>query len=199
MDNLALALGALAGLVQLAGYWQYHWAMSHDEHKPNTASWFMWGVGGVTELIVYMALVEDRAKEILPAVCAVVVVITFLRVWWREGVLRLDRWDWTVVLIDSAVVAFWFLTKNPYAANVFLGIDMILSFLPILKSTRKDPCSENPVPWRTWTIAYSVLTLVVILQWQNAWELIYPVIYLVLHAAVWQLSARTARAAVSHL
>ncbi len=190
MDKLAIALGILAGLVQLAGYWYYHKAMtSHPDHNPNAASWFMWGVGGVAELIVYAALVEDAAKEILPAVCAVVVVITFLRVWWREESLSLDRNDWIIVLFDAAVVAFWFVTKNPFAANALLGIDMILSFWPILKSTRENPSAEQPKPWLLWTIAYGILTVVVIIRWENVWELIYPVFYFLLHGAVWRLSS----------
>lgn len=186
MDRLAIALGILAGLVQLAGYWQYHQVMStHNDHKPNAASWFMWGVGGATELIVYAALVEDRSKEFLPAVCAVVVIITFLRVWWREGTFKLTAHDWAIVAVDAAVVGFWFLTKNPYASNALLGADMLLSFIPILGSTWRDPKSEQPRPWMTWTIAYALLTTVVIIKWENAWELIYPVLYLILHGAVW--------------
>ena len=196
MDNLALTLGVLAGLVQLAGYWQYNKAMSHAGHKPNAASWFMWGIGGVTELVVYSSLVKDRSKEILPAVCAVVVIITFVRIWWRDRTLNMDCHDWIVVGFDALVVVFWFVTKNPFAANALLGIDMFLSFIPIIGSTYRNPASEHPHPWATWTIAYSLLTLVVILQWENSWELIYPVLYVVLHGVIWYISgvksARTA-------
>lgn len=184
-----MILGILAGLVQLAGYWYYHKVMSdYDGHAPNAASWFMWGVGGVTELIVYAALVGNHSKEILPAVCAVVVIITFVRVWWRERSLSMDRSDWMVVAFDAAVVAFWFVTKNPFASNALLGVDMLLSFWPILKTTRKNPSCEHPLPWMIWTVAYGLLTLVVVIQWENGWELIYPVLYMVLHGAVWRLS-----------
>jgi hypothetical protein len=162
--------------------------MSRIGYKPNVASWFMWGVGGVTELIIYAALVNNAAKEILPAVCAVVAVVTFLRVWWREDSFHLDRKDWVIVALDVVLVAFWFITRNPFASNVLLGFDMLLSFLPILRSTWNNPRSEHPTPWRTWTIAYGLLTLVVILRWENVWELIYPVLYLVLHALVWGIA-----------
>ena len=163
--------------------------MSQDGHKPNAASWFMWGVGGVTELIVYAALVQDRAKEVLPAVCAVAVVLTFWRVWRKEGFGKLERQDWWTIGLDVAVVVVWFATKNPILSNVLLGVDMIASFAPVLSSTWRDPRSEHPKPWRTWTCAYSLLTLVVILQWESGWELIYPVLYAVLHGAIWRLSS----------
>jgi len=192
MGNLAMVLGVLAGLIQLTGYWQYHKVMiTHDGHKPNAASWFMWGVGGIVELVIYAALVDDHSKEILPAVCAVVAVILFLRVWWREHSFRLNLEDWIIISCDFVVVAFWFLTKNPYAANALLGLDMVLSFVPILRSTLENPKNEHPAPWKTWTIAYTVLTLVVVLQWENAWELIYPVTYLVLHGAIWYITRKS--------
>lgn len=198
MDQLALAIGVLAGLVQLAGYWQYNKIMSQDPaHKPNAATWFMWGAGGVEELIVYAALVQDRSKEILPAVCAVVVTITFLRVWWREGTLSLDRKDWLVIGVDVFVIAFWFVTHDPVASNVLLGMDISISFIPIIKSTLAHPNGERPQPWRTWTSAYALLTLVVVLQWENGWELVYPVVCLVLHCIVWQLARAGRRSAVA--
>lgn len=192
MYVFAWILGILAGSVQLLGYYQYNRVMTlHPDHKPNAASWAMWGLGGSAELIVFAALAQDHSKEVLPTVCAVVVIFTFIRVWRRGESFEIEDW-WNVitVAVDVAVVAYWFITKNPYVANALLGLDMIASFIPILRSVWKDPSSEYPVPWRTWTMAYSLLTLLVIIQWESGWELIYPVIYTFLHGAVWLLSRR---------
>lgn len=193
MDNLALTLGVLAGLIQLAGYWQYNRIMSSSpDHKPNAASWFMWGVGGFTELIIYANTADDREKEILPAVCALVAVFMLFRVWSRSGGLSLDKHDKRIIGLDLGLVAFWFITRNLLISNLFLALDMYVSFRPILKSVRKNPLSEHPLPWRTWTIAYSLLTVLTIVQWEGWLELIYPAFYMVLHGAVWRLSARKA-------
>lgn len=204
VDSVATVLGVLAGLVLLWGYYQYNQAMlKYEGHKPNTATWFMWGIGGVSEFIIYSALVINSSKEILPAMCALAITLTFLHVWWREKSLNLTKWDWTIIALDGGVVAFYFIIKalypdeRPLAANVLLGADMVFSFYPLLKSTWRCPSSEHPAPWRTWTIAYGLLTLVVLIQWVDAWELIYPVVYLVLHGAVWWLCrVRRVRAAV---
>lgn len=202
MDNLALALGALAGLVQLAGYWQYNKVMLLGGHKPNPASWFMWAVGGFTELIVFAGLVEygaeevssARAKEILPAVCAVVAIYTFARIWKRGASLDLDKTDKGIIVFDSLLVGYWFVTKNLLISNLLLGLDMIVSFWPCIDDVRKDPRSEHPSPWRTWTVAYTLLAVVVIIEWEGWLELIYPVVYAVLHGTIWYLSSvRTER------
>ncbi len=191
MDKLALALGVLAGLVQLAGYWQYNKAItSYDGHKPNAASWLMWGVGGGVELLIFDSLVRSWSKDFLPMMCAVAAVFVFLRVWWRGAAFELERWDKLVIIpLDIALVAFYVVSRDPITSNVFLGIDILVSFWPALVSTYRDPQSEHPRSWRTWTLAYALLTLVVIIDWKNGWELIYPVSCLVLHAIVWRLSS----------
>lgn len=199
MDYLALAIGVLAGLVQLAGYWQYNEAMtSHKDHDPSATSWFMWAIGGFVELVIFAGLVEKqaeevtaaRSKEILPAVCAIVVIYTFIRIWRRERSLDISRKDWTIIGFDTALVAFYVATKNVYVANLLLIPDMVVSFWPTLRDTWRKPASEHPKPWLTWTVAYGLLTFVVILEWESAWELIYPAGYLVLHGAVWLISSR---------
>jgi hypothetical protein len=187
MTEFTLALGVLAGLVQLAGYWQYHRIMASDvEHSPNAASWLMWGVGGLSELIIYAYTVDNRDKEILPAVCAAVALIMFIRVWRRANGLHLDRHEWHMVALDMGLVAFWFVTRNLLFSNLFLALDMYVSFRPVLKHVRENPRSEHPEPWKTWTIAYSLLTLLVVIQWEGWLELIYPVTYLILHGLVWR-------------
>ena len=190
MDNLALAIGVLAGLVQLAGYWQYNQAMtSYYGHKPSTASWLMWGLGGGVELLIFDSLVQSWSKDFLPMMCAVAAIFVFLRMWWRGVSFELERWDVLVIIpLDLALVAFYVVSRDPIASNVFLGVDILVSFLPTLWGTWKKPISEHPSPWRTWTFAYALLTMLVLLQWENGWELIYPVSCMVLHGTVWYLA-----------
>lgn len=160
-------------------------------HRPNAASWFMWGVGGFTELIIYANTADNRDKEILPAVCAAVAVIMLVLVWRREKGLHLDRHDRQIVMLDMGLVAFWFITRNLLLSNLLLALDMFVSFKPILKSVRENPRSEHPLPWRTWTIAYALLTLLTLIQWEGWLELIYPVTYLFLHGMVWRIASST--------
>lgn len=191
MDQLAFALGVLAGLVQLAGYWQYNKAISsYDGHKPNAASWLMWGLGGGVELLIFDSLVQSWSKDFLPMMCAVAAMFVFLRVWWRGASFEFERWDVLVIIpLDIALVTFYVVTQDPFLSNAFLGVDIFVSFLPTLWGTWKAPRSEHPRPWRTWTLAYLLLTLTVVLHWENGWELIYPVSCIVLHGVVWQLSS----------
>jgi hypothetical protein len=40
---------------------------------------------------------------------------------------------------------------------VCLSVSTIVSFLPMLRGTRRDPSTEDPVPWMIWTVAYTLL------------------------------------------
>ena len=185
MEQLAIALGILAGLVHLAGYWQYHQFISRRDNDPNAASWFMWGVGGGVELFIYDSLVRNWAKDFLPFTCSVGALITFLRMGLRESSFRLDREDLISIAMDAGLVAFYIKSHDVVVSNWLLGLDMILSFLPILRTTWREPAREHPQSWATWTISYTLLAIAVFLAKGVLLELLYPVLYMVLHGTVW--------------
>ena len=183
--DIAIAFGILAGLAHLAGYGRYHWVMSRkSDHDPNAASWFMWGVGGGVELFIYGALVNDCVKEFLPLMCAIGAFLTLLRVGARGASFRLAREDYYAISLDGSLVAYYTITGETVISNVFLGFDILVSFWPILRDTWKKPNGEDPVAWTIWAASYGFLGVAVLLKWENWVELIYPVLYFVLHGAI---------------
>ena len=187
MDILTVVLGVLAGLVQLAGYWQYNKKLAYKDISPNATSWALWGGGGVIEYALYGDLAQDWVKEFLPMMCAVAVFATFVHMLFRVSCRRPDGGDVVLFSLDIGVVVFWILTQDPLMSNVLLGADIIISHFPIFRSTWKEPCSENETPWMTWTIAYTLLTLVVCMRWEKWGDLIYPLAGLVSTAMVWAM------------
>ncbi len=192
-----LSLGIAAGLVHLAGYLSYDRIMTRKGRKPNAASWFMWAAGGLTELSIFAGLVEveneeataELSKEILPALCAVVAIYIFARIWWRKKRFpELENWDKGMVVFDFSVVALWFIFKNPYVSNLLLALDLIASFIPTIKGVRKNPRYEHPLPWAIWTVGYLILAVVVVQAWETPWELLYPLLCAALHGTVWYYS-----------
>ncbi len=184
MDILVGTLGVLAGLVQLAGYWQYHKAMQLKGNKPSPASWFMWAVDGGVDLFIFAMLTKDWEKNFLSSVCAIAAIAVFVQIWRRERTLRLSKSDYAFVVMNGLLVAFYVATRNPFISNALLGVSLAIAFTPNLFAVWSDPNSESPQPWFIWTLAYVLLTLVIVLEWQNWWELIYPVTSIVLTGAV---------------
>lgn len=184
---IASFVGYLAGSVHLAGYVQYNRVMIKDpDHDPNAASWFMWAIGAGIEVFLYHELVQDPAKEFLPKICALGMLFTFAHAWQRHG-LRLKWSDWKEISADIAAVMIW-LTAGTVIANIFMGVDVWISFRPIMRDVRENPKSEVPGPWATWSVAYALMTMAVLLNWKNWYELVFPVVSFLVHFTVWRYS-----------
>lgn len=190
MNSFAIFLGILAGLIQLAGYYIYNKHLASDEIRPNATSWFLWAIGGVMVVLLYHDLAGDWVKEFLPFVCSLALIATFVHMAVKGSFQRPDRLDLEVFILDLVVVMYWVVSDNPFLANVFLELDIWITFVPIIRSTAKKPETEEPRPWLVWTVAYALFTIVVILRWEKWWDLLLPVNYLILHGIIWFLAKR---------
>lgn len=188
--ELGVLFGVFAGFVQLAGYWQYNTKLARKDISPNATSWALWGGGGVVEYALYGDLAQDWVKEFLPMMCAVAVFATFVHMLFRCSCRRPDGWDLTWFSLDLLVVAFWAYTQDALATNLLLGLDIVASHAPILRSTWKSPRTENGTSWATWTLAYMLLTVAVVLRWTKWGDLIYPLCYLAMCGLMWAATRR---------
>ncbi len=194
MNTLAIVFGIVAGVVQLAGYWVYNKKLESKEINPNATTWAIWGLGSFVAVMLYQDLAHDWVKEFLPIVCSIAAFGTFVHMMIKGSFQRPDRLDIEMFLLDTAVVTYWIMSDDPISANVLLEVDIWISFLPILRSTWNKPETEDPKPWFIWSIAYTLLTVTVLMRWEKWWDLLLPVNYLILHLAIWGIAKfRTAR------
>lgn len=187
---LTVVLGVTAGLIQLAGYWLYNKGLRKTEINPNATSWAIWGIGSVVAVIVYSDLVNDWVLEFLPTVCAVAALLTFIHMMVRGTFKRPDRTEALIFVLDMAVLLYYFTSDNALIANIFMVIDILISFVPIIRSTWDDPIAEDPKPWLIWSGAYTLLVLVSFLRGESLWDALMPTAYLFLHIIIWRLAKR---------
>lgn len=184
MHVLALTISVCAGIVQILGYVIYNREMFLGRIKPNATSWFMWGMGSALATWSYVALSQDWVKDILPVTCAIVCILTFVFALLQGNYQRPDMYDVFVCVLDMGILGFWFLTDSDEYTNLLFQIDAILSFVPIIKGTWKNPSNERATPWIMWSIAYSLMGVVVLMRFEKWWDLMYPVNYFVLHLTI---------------
>ncbi|HEY4490315.1 MAG TPA: hypothetical protein VJC12_03645 [Candidatus Paceibacterota bacterium] len=180
---LAIAVGVLAGIVQLAGYWVYN----RTAKKPSSMSWFIWGIGSLITFYLYSELVQDWVKEFLPFVCMLAAFATFIVCAIRRKFDWPDRMDVAVLGLDVLVVAYWFLYREATWANLLLQIDVAISFIPQFRGVWRNPDSEDWKPWLIWSVAYLLLLTTVLMKWESWWELLYPINYFLLHVSVFTI------------
>jgi len=189
--NNALMLGVLAGALQLAGYIAYNASFVKRGVRPNTASWFIWAFGSVASSWSYVTMSKGHAEDILPIVCSVSCILTFIHVLTRGERKKIDSHELLIIGIDILVVIFWIITslvgfgeKAAIVANLMFQASTLLSFGPMIREVYKDGEAETKLPWILWSCAYAMEIAVLWVQ-HSVWnEWVYPIVCLPLHVIV---------------
>ena len=168
--TISIALGFMAGAIQLVGYWVYNKGAGE---KINTGSWSIWALAGIVDLVSYVAVTGDWVVNILPAVCAVAAIGTFCYAITHKRFSWPDKVDWLFVGVDGVITIIWIFT-NAVFANLLYQVSAVLSFLPMYRGQIRGTEKEKPLPWLIWTLAYTLLTASVFLRLERWENLAYP-------------------------
>lgn len=177
----SLALGVLIGVIHLLGYWIYYRMSSlHKETSPNTASWSIWAFGSIINLLTYASMSNDWVKDILPAVCSLACIVVYVG-YLRQGKFKMPGLtDILIFSTDIVATIVWLVANSPLIGNMACQASTILSYLPIIRETMKDPRKEKPLPWFIWTAAYGLDVILVIMRWQQWGDVVYPAVSFIL-------------------
>ncbi|WP_219893865.1 SET domain-containing protein [Aquisediminimonas profunda] len=193
-------LGVLAAVFQISGYLLYIRNFLRRSIRPNAASYLMFAYG--TSLVAFLAWQNGAvlAELLLLFACAGMSVIVALMCLRKNATEPVDRFEAIIfsadlwLTIGFAVMVFADVDKAAYAAVfLFLGnVTTLTSFMPILRSTWRDPRREQPLPWIVWSLAYIFLTAATLVTTglDQPVLLMYPVANVVLHVAMALFSLR---------
>lgn len=193
-------LGVLAAIFQISGYLLYIRNFLKRSIRPNAASYLMFAYG--TSLVAFLAWQNGAvlAELLLLFACATMSVIVALMCLRKNATEPVDRFEAVIfsadlwLTIGFAVLVFADADKAAYAAIfLFLGnITTLTSFMPILRSTWRDPRREQPLPWLIWSLAYMLLTAATLVTtgFEQPVLLMYPLANVALHVAMALFSLR---------
>lgn len=173
-----------SGLLHLVGYSLYAKGIFSGNIKPNAASWSIWAFSAVLEGLSYIYVTNDVYKNILPIICTISSIALVVACFFRGSFKPLTSFEKKIVALDIIIMVIWYLTESSFIANLLLVITAVISFVPIIKDTRDDPYSEDATPWFVWSLAYTFQLIVVVGRWQKWEDLLYPLVFLVLHLLV---------------
>ena len=172
-ESLFVALGVSAGVIQLIGYGLY---LVLNRSSTNTGSWLIWALSAFFDLFSYEYITGgDIIKNILPAVCALACVLTFLILLYRRQFGSPDRVDWYLVVADGAISALWWLSLlDGLTANLLLQATTLTAVIPMARGLLAGVDREHLLPWQLWFTAYVLHTLSVTTRLNHWSELAYP-------------------------
>lgn len=179
--TIALVLGVLAGTLQLLGYVVYNITMAKKGQKPNIASWLIWTTGSIANTWSFIVMSDHSAENILPAVCSICCILTFIHIWIIGKMERIGMGDWLIITIDSCIIIYWAIAsfigdvgQSAMVANLLFQASTILSFVPIIREVYREPGTETRMPWGIWSAAYAVEIIVLWSQMAKWEEWVYP-------------------------
>jgi hypothetical protein len=203
IDTLAI----LSGCFHAGGYIYYLVLSRRGIIEPNPASWLMFAYGTGLLVVIEADVGAGWHELLLPVICALSSVLIALIAWRNQkSVLSLtvfDLWTfWADLALTAAYFTVWMMARAGYvsaderavATLVFLACSIattLTSFMPLLKSTARDPATERAGPWLVWSSAYFLLLLTTALHQSPGTSIglmLYPAVNLLLHATMAYLS-----------
>ena len=190
-----------AGLVQIFGYVDYLIQSKREHGAPNPAGWGMWAFGAATHLWAYSQVTVGWEQDLLPAVCSATCLAVFIHLWvsgkFRRNREKITSWEKFVFATDLAITAlFGGNLFSASAAAVLLQTDDLLTYLPTIRDTSKNPRCEHFRPWAFWATGYALQGWVVASSGGGWVEWSYPLINLPLCLIILALSLRNNRCSV---
>lgn len=185
---ISIFLGVFSSILQILGYLEYSKKVFRKIIRPNIASWAIWAFAAILESASYIVLTRDLIKNLLPFFCAISAIIFFIYTIRQGHFSKPTFFDLWIIIIDIIILIIWFISKSPFLANVLFIISAVISFVPIIINSYKNPKDENAYPWIIWSIAYFIMAITVILRWEKWEDLIYPFTFFVLHVIIGYLS-----------
>ncbi len=195
---LAATFAIIAALMHVAAVFLYNRNMRRGTSTPNPATWTLWVILSTLNCATYLASTHDVIKSALPLVSTVVTLYLFLNALRLGKFKALDRYEVTALTFGCIAAGVWIIFQSSKAAYLLLQIPIVISFYPTYRGVWRDPTTEQRVlPWYLWSGAYVFSLTAIFLQWKfdprlddGPYQLVYPVLCLILHGGVGLLAQR---------
>ena len=192
--SLALLLGIVAAGFQVVAFALYNKNIFKKESDPNTSTWLMWAVLSVLNAFTYSKSTADPAKFVLSNVSAAATLLTFVYCLFWKKFKPIPPFDYAIIAVGTLGGVVWLVFNSVAYGNIIVVGAVLISFYPLYRGVWRNPRVEKPWPWYVWGLAYSVNTLVVVVNWRGRWtDLVYPVAMLLAHPPIGWLANRKPR------
>lgn len=161
----------------LAVYITYFRGVSKGPTRPNPATFLIWTVTGVINMVTYFQAADNPWKAVIVFAMEIGCGGIFFYSLFHGKFTKLEIPDWFAVALAAVVGVLWQTTGDPKLANLCLQGIYLISFFPVAKGLAKGIGNEAPLPWALAVIAYLFHALAVLSDWHENWiELAFPIV-----------------------
>jgi len=167
----------MSSIFMLVVFVLYFRQVIQGSSTPNPAAWTIWLITSVMNTVTFY-YVAGGTKFLLTAVTASCVFMVFLYTLSKRKFTKPGKVVLTCFLLAILVGIFWNTTEDPILTNLLLQGILAIAFWPTINGLLKKIAREKALPWGLATIAYSLLILAIVFDWENSncVALVHPII-----------------------
>lgn len=181
MSDYKIALGFIAAVLTIIAHIPYIVSILRGNTKPHMFTWIIWTL--LTVIVVLAQIVGgagpgawSTAAVLLP--CLIIAVLAI-----RQGEKNITRADWVMFVMGLAAIPVWLLTSNPLFAVLMVVVIDVLAFGPTFRKAWHRPHEEHSSMYGINIIRHAIA--IAALTVYTPVTALYPIMLLVLNAAMW--------------
>lgn len=152
----------------------YFWNLYKKRSKPALAMWLFFSLAVAMSLVTYLKEGNfgfwDNVLNTVDLGLAIVVTISILLLGDKSS--RFSRFDLWCLLAVVAIIVFWIVTRNHFAANLGIQMILIIAYFPVVK--RMLSMKENTEPFAVW-IALMIAPMISLLTSKGSLAAVYAI------------------------
>jgi hypothetical protein len=168
--ELQAKIGEIAGILSLAAFLPYWWAILRRKTRPNRATWLIWLVVGMAIASSYRASGASYTIWVPISYTIGPLVTSIVGIKYGEG--GWTKFDRSCLLLSLISLIPWLLLRSPgitLLVNIFVDL---LGAMPTIRKSYLHPDGEDLGSWVMFTIANG-MNILAIDRW--SWEIaLYP-------------------------
>ena len=175
---MAIVFSALASITVTAVMVLYFRQTVKGSSTPNPATWLIWVVVGVMNLVSYYSVVRGNILEWIMTPCGTLGMIAIFIYALLKGKFGKVGATEIICIILAIIVGIIWKTRGPVVANISLQVIFAISFYPTAAGLIKGRLRERPLPWALASMSYIFLVLTVLCNFTgDDWtKLVYPIV-----------------------
>lgn len=164
----------ISAAMRLFGGIAYVRAILKNDAKPNSLTWFLWGITPTITLFAALS-VHDTSNLIVTAALALSpLVVSLVAICKDRRSLKFDKFNTICAVLAITGIILWYFTNNPNLAILLAILADFVSSLPTVVKAKCQPKTEYPPTYIMSALAM-LLALLTIPRWTfvNASFMIY--------------------------
>lgn len=191
MDDPRVLVLSVAGLVvYLVPFVFYMYLVWRGRVSPNASTWSIWAFLTLLNVVTYQSLSGDWVKTVMPYASCITNGITFLIALGRRRFEPLDRFEKYILAAGLTAGVVWMADKHAPYANLLVVSCIVVSTVPTIRGVWIKPEKESSWTWLTIGMSYLFSIAVVLLRFEQGWDLVFHIVAFCMNSSVGVLALR---------